>query len=176
MKPILLLYWRICRLTAGPEDVPFSGELLAVTLLLWMLLQALLAPLQAGLSWLQAISAQLLGLAILVVVTLTLLQFKNVGGRAVQSLAALAGIDLILGLFGLPLLLLSGWTPVVQEQAWYQVLFFLLLCWQLLAQGHVFHRALNVGPVLGTAVAMMVLVLTVAAIAVLIPDVLQGTS
>lgn len=29
MKPILSLYWRLCRLAAGPEDVPFSGELLA---------------------------------------------------------------------------------------------------------------------------------------------------
>lgn len=93
MKPILLLYWRVCRLSAGPEEVPWSRELLALTLV-----------------------------------------------------------------------------------AWFQIPVFLLLCWQLLAQGHVFHRALNVGPILGTMVAVMILLLTYAAVAMAFPESIGGSA
>jgi len=101
-----------------------------------------------------------------------LLSFKGLQGRWLQTALSLVGVDVILTLMSLPLLALNA--SVEQSLSAIELLYLVLVSWQLAAQSFIYHRSLNVGPFLGLGVAMTLLVASYAGVVLLLPEVVTG--
>ncbi len=174
MKALMTLFWRLAIFRAGPEDTPYSPTILAVVLMMWTGLQLVVGLSQNDVPAGLLLVSQWLALGILLFSTLVLLSFKGLAGRWMQTAIALVGVDVVLSIVNLPLLaagvLLGGASGGLE------VFYLLLVSWQLAAQAFIFHRALKVGPFLGLAIAMMLLVLSFGTIATVLPSVLVPAS
>lgn len=170
MTALLTLFWRLAIFRARPEDTPYSPALFALVLLVWAGLQLTVGLLQTRLPASLLLGSQLLAVSILLGGTFVLLAFKRLTHRWLQTALSLVGIDVVLSLVNLPLLVFSLWLGPAAEGL--QVLYLLLVSWQLAAQSFVFHRALDVGPFLGLGIALMLLIVSYAAVATLLPGVI----
>ena len=170
MKALMTLFWRLAIFRAGPEDTPYSPSILAVVLMIWSGLQLMVGLAQSNVPAGLLLVSQWLALTVLLGGTLFLLSFKGLRARWLQTATALVGVDVVLSIVNLPLLamgaLLGGASGGLE------IFYLLLVSWQLAAQAFIFHRALNVGPFLGLAIAMMLLVLSFGTIATVLPEVL----
>ena len=101
-----------------------------------------------------------------------LLAFKGLQGRWLQTALSLVGVDVVLTLLSLPLLALNA--SMAQSLSAIELLYLVLVSWQLAAQSFIYHRALNVGPFLGLGVAMTLLVASYAGVVLLLPEVVTG--
>lgn len=170
MKALMTLFWRLAIFRAGPDDTPYSPAILAMVLMMWTGLQLIVGLAQDDVPAALLLGSQWLALTVLLSGTLMLLAFKGLAGRWLQTATALVGVDVVLSLVNLPLLavgvLLGGASGGLE------VFYLLLVSWQLAAQAFIFHRALNVGPFLGLAISMMLLVVSFGTIATVMPSVL----
>lgn len=155
MKALWTLFWQLCQLRRGPEDVPYSVQLLALVALLDFALgvggQLLAQPDRLRI----AVSLTLLALVMDAVALWGLLAFKRLQARWVQALTAVFGIDLLLSLVALPLTLLSH---VVEPKSFMigiiVVSQMLLVGWNIGLRGFVLHRALNIGMLQGNMLSL----------------------
>ncbi|HEX4937246.1 MAG TPA: hypothetical protein VFX11_01115, partial [Candidatus Kapabacteria bacterium] len=164
-------FWDICRLRRGPEDVPYSVQLLVLLVLLDFLVgvggQLLAQPERLHI----ALSLTALALAMDAVALWGLLAFKHLKARWVQSLATVVGIDLLLSLVALPLTLLSH---VVEPKSFMigiiVVSQMLLVGWNIGLRGFVLHRALNIGMLQGNMLSLALFMLNVAVSVQIFPE------
>ena len=170
MKALMTLFWRLAIFRAGPEDTPYSPSIMAMVLMIWTVLQLMVGLSQDNVPVGLLLVSQWLALSILLFGTLVLLSFKGLKGRWLQTATALVGIDVVLSLVNLPLL--AAGVLLGTGAGGLQVFYLLLVSWQLAAQAFIFHRALNVGPFLGLAISMMLLVVSYGTIATVLPSVL----
>ncbi len=173
MTALMTLFWRLAIFRAGPENAPYSPGLLGLVLLGWCALQLLVGTLQTALPAMVLLSSQLTSLTVILTGTLVLLAFKGMQNRWLQTALSLVGIEVVLTLVSLPLLAINA--GMAQSQGWIEGLYLILVSWQLAAQSFVYHRALNVGPFLGLAIALTLLVAGYAAVVVLVPEVVTVT-
>ena len=176
MNAIWSLYFRASTLRCGPEDMPYSLPLLRMTLVLWLLLQALGAVLQTRFSVPQSLMAQVWLLAVLLGATWLLLAFKGLSGRVVQTFTALLGVELVIGALALPLVMAARPLGDDALPLWLQVPYLVLLCWNLGARGYILHRALQIGPFLAMALVLTLLMVSFALLAMLMPELAAGAS
>ncbi|MDO8268192.1 MAG: hypothetical protein Q7T32_10225 [Moraxellaceae bacterium] len=162
MKALWTLFWQICQLRRGPEDVPYSVQLLVLLAVLDVALgiggQLLAAPDRLRI----AVALTLLAVVMDAAVFWGLLWFKRLQSRWVQGLTTIFGIDLLLGLVALPLTLLSH---VVEPKSvmigLVVVAQMLLVGWNIGLRGFVFHRALNIGLLLGNMLSLALFMLNI---------------
>lgn len=162
MKALWTLFWQICQLRRGPEDVPYSVQLLVLLAVLDVALgiggQLLAAPDRLRI----AVSLTLLAVVMDAAVFWGLLWFKRLQSRWVQGLTTIFGIDLLLGLVALPLTLLSH---VVEPKSvmigLVVVAQMLLVGWNIGLRGFVFHRALNIGLLQGNMLSLALFMLNI---------------
>lgn len=162
MKALWTLFWQICQLRRGPEDVPYSVQLLVLLAVLDVALgiggQLLASPDRLRI----AVSLTLLAAVMDAAVFWGLLWFKRLQARWVQGLTTMFGIDLLLGLVALPLTLLSH---VVEPKSvmigLVVVAQMLLVGWNIGLRGFVFHRALNIGLLLGNMLSLALFMLNI---------------
>lgn len=166
MKPLLALFWQICRFRRGPQDVPFSPPLagllvvaVAGALGLSVLLLNALAPEppadRVALPPTQQLLVQWLALGAWMVVIYLLLRFKNLGARYVQTLIAALGTDLILVLPQLAaFVLMAPGSPesVLAGIGQFAILF--VYIWDMLIKGHIYAQALNIGRLQGNLLSL----------------------
>jgi hypothetical protein len=174
MKALWSLFWSVCQLRRGPDDMPYSLELLLLVLVLDIALgmgtQWLAQPelLQAGTGMV------LLGMAMDALVLWALVHFKQVQLRYVQSLTAIYGADFMMGLFILPLMLASLMLPKVP---WAPVLYFaqmLLVGWSLGIRAFIYHRTLAIGVIQANMLSLTLFLLNIFIIAKLFPELLSA--
>lgn len=139
----------ICLLRAGPQDLPASGFLAGVTVLLHWLLGVLLSL--YGLPPALALVSALLGTLLLVAVVHGLLALRGLGSRFHQTLTAMAGCELLLGLFAFPLMV---WYYNTDDPFIPSILSLGLLAWGLVVSTHILRHALNVPAVMGFVAAL----------------------
>ena len=151
MQALIETFWSILRLRTGPQILPTSRFLLALTLLLhWMVGVGLgtfsLAP---GM----ALASSLVGTLMVVAFVNGLLSLRGFGDRTVQTLTALAGCEVLLGALAIPL---TAWFFVVPEaqRALPGLLSLLLLGWNIALAGHIFRHALGVSSGMGLLAAL----------------------
>lgn len=162
MKALWTLFWQICQLRRGPEDVPYSVQLLVLLAVLDVALgiggQLLASPDRLRI----AVALTLLAVVMDAAVFWGLLWFKRLQARWVQGLTTIFGIDLLLGLVALPLTLLSH---VVEPKSvmigLVVVAQMLLVGWNIGLRGFVFHRALNIGLLLGNMLSLALFMLNI---------------
>ena len=109
-------------------------------------------------------SAVLYGLAdtlTLAVLTYTLLRVRRLPQRLTQTLSALAGTGVVIGLFALPLVLIQNVAPL---------LLLLITVWSLTVIGHILRHALKVSLPMGILASMGYLLASLALATLLAPS------
>ena len=156
MKAIFQLYWQICRMRTGPEQVPAVAALAGLTFLVYALLSVVARiglgelPITYSLASLIAITGFWAGLVYMVLI------FKGVANRFQQTFSAAFGTEVILNLLSLPLLFISSRlseeSPLVSLAA---VFWMGIFIWDVLIKGFIFHRAFNISPLQGNLFSLM---------------------
>jgi len=175
MKALWALFWQICQLRRGPEDVPYSLQLLGLMTLLDFALgvggQLLAVPERVRI----AVLLTLLALTMDALVLWGLLQFKHLQARWVQGLTTIYGLDLLMGLFAMPFTLLShAVDPKSAMIGLVVVAQMLLVGWNIGLRGFVFHRALNVGLLQGNMLSLALFLLNVFVSVHLFPELIPA--
>jgi hypothetical protein len=162
MPPVVEIFRDLVLLRRGPQDLPYSTQLLAVLAVACIVAQAVArtipTPVGLGESFLSAIIETLLILATLRVG----LRARDVGNRFVQSASGLLGCNLIFTLINLPVALAFGKIPleagrivpeqVTPTQMLLSPLILALGIWQLAATANVLRHSLNLSFAGGIAV------------------------
>ena len=147
--------WNIMRLRSGPQVLPFSYGLLVILLLLHMFIDIVLSGPQA-LQWDSLVSAAVNTLFTAGFV-FVILQWTKKTPRFVQTLSALLGAEIIIGLIGAVFLLLYQ-IPALALLV--SVLYLLLIIWNGLIAAHIFHLALETTMLWGVALALLYIILS----------------
>jgi len=138
MGALVRVIWQIALLRQGPQVLPAS------TFLLWLVLGAHWATgVLLGLFSFPVVEAMLSALAgtlIMAAVVHTLLLLYRQHHRLVQTLTALAGCEVLLGLLGLPptALFFAGAQDIAA------MLSLLILGWNIAIAAHIFRHAVGV--------------------------------
>ena len=163
MSRLLTLWFDICLLRAGPQDLPASRELLGLALASYALVSFLLSL--PGYPLVTAVQMALVDAVLLIMFAITLLYFLGKMARLNQTLTALAGTGTLLGLLALPVMpLLLPDQEAKQQPLLVSLLWLLLLGWSLIVVAHIMRHALSVNlpvaigvAILYTLVAMQIL-------------------
>jgi hypothetical protein len=156
---IFKLYVDICLLRAGPQDLPATQSALTLSLLAYTATSIVLSVTTQSFG-----SAVVYGLAdtlTLAVLTYTLLMVRRLPQRLTQTLSALAGTGVVIGLFALPLVLIQNVPPL---------LLLLITVWSLTVIGHILRHALNVSLPMGILASMGYLLASLALASLLAPS------
>ncbi|MBS0515602.1 MAG: hypothetical protein JSS16_09025 [Proteobacteria bacterium] len=162
MPPVVAIFRDLVLLRRGPQDLPYSPQLLAAMAVACIIVQAVArtipAPAGLGESFLSTLLETLLVLAALRLV----LRLRDLGSRFVQAATALVGCNLIFTLINLPVVLAFGKIPleagrlvpeqVTPTQMLLSPLILALGIWQLAAIANVLRHSLNLSFAGGIAV------------------------
>ncbi len=151
MTAYLRLFWGICLLRQRPDALPHSRWLLSLLLGLHVLLGAVIEVVAETPTRMPLLAA-LFSTAGMVAMTVLLLHVRGYLNRVVQTLTALAGCDLVIGLLLLPLLGLAGVDPAFVAAlalAWFG-----LLLWNIAIAGHILRHAIEVPFWVGVFIAV----------------------
>ena len=156
MNAIIQLYWQICRMRVGPDQVPTAITLTMFTFLTYLALSvgARLLIAEMPLDYTAVSIAAIVGLWVILVYGV--LAFKGVASRFQQTFTAAIGTDVILTCFSLPLVILVGNVPENSPVASLgAILMLVIFIWDVLIKGFIFHHAFNVSPLQGNLFSFM---------------------
>ena len=154
MSRLILIWFDICLLRAGPQDLPASRELLGLSLASYTLVSFLLSL--PGYPLITAGQLALADVTLLVVFGTTALYASGKMARLTQTLTALSGSGTLLGLFALPVIqLISSGQVAGQSSLLASVLWLLLFGWNLVVVAHIMRHALSVNFPVATGIAML---------------------
>jgi len=164
MYDLIKLFFDICLLKKGPQDMPVSNGLLF-----------LLIPIYAGISFLILIlSTDVVNavLQIFVEVTLVLgstkiiLYLASKASRYQQTVSALIATDTIISFFAIPVMA----TLVGQESALALIVIVLLMLWHWLVSGAIFSQALEQPFAFGLGVAFLYILVAYQVMGLVFPE------
>ncbi len=161
MKPLLKRFLDICLLRAGPQDLPASGFLLGLALLVYLLTGTLLSSL--NLAWWQSLLLVVVDTVILGGLAFVVLWIRHLTGRFWQVFTALLGTGAFFELLALPLLFWQQQTVGAFQGAgqdggfgvfFSALVLWLCLFWNLVVIGHILRHALSTLMPVGMALAV----------------------
>lgn len=168
MLRLILIWFDICLLRAAPQDLPFSRELLGLAMVGYALVSFLLSlpaypPFVAG-------QLALMDAALLVVFAVTALYLSGKFARLNQTLTALSGTGMLLGLFALPVIqLLSPDQSGGQPSPLAGMLWLVLFGWNLVVVAHIMRHALSADLLVAIGIAMLYTLMAMQIIDALFP-------
>ena len=161
MKALLQLFWQILCFKRGPEDVPYAPNLLWLLLIINLTISITAQSIGRPNQFNIAVTLPIIALGVESLCIFSLLHLKKLSNRFTQSLIAILGVDSFLSLATIPLLILGfqliGQTPLLKFLGLLEVI---LLGWSIAIRAFIYHRALNIGLLLGNLMALMILLLT----------------
>lgn len=177
MRALWAMMWRLVALRAGPEDMPYSRELLwlmlAASVALGLFSHWLVSP---GL-WQASIGLAAVSVGADALALWLMLRFKRVPERFVQSLTAVYGADALLSLCALvlvPVYLFAGdKSPLLGIGFLAEML---IVGWGLGVRGFIYHRALNIGIFQGNMLSMALFFATLMLALTLFPELAHKAS
>ena len=142
---IVLHFVNLCLFKSGPEDLPASQSLLKITLLVYLMVSVLVGLTNA--DWMISIWTGLTETIFMMLVLWLILQFRGFQARYVQTLTAMAGSQIILGLISIPIL---TWfyqlEEIEQPKSLAMMLIMIVLFWSLMVTAHIFRKSLDIKP------------------------------
>ena len=158
MKAVVVLFWDICRLRRGPDQVPTQGVFVLLIAFLYSALafvgNTLMPAGQGGIAWIVTFIAT----ALMMVFCLSVLIFKQLTARFVATITALMGVEVVIGAVLLPFIALA--RIGAPFPAFIMVGYLVVMSWELTVRGFIFHRAFNVSLLLGSVMALALFVTT----------------
>ncbi len=168
MYAIVHPFVQLALLRIRPQDLPHSTLLMGLALGAHLLLGVMLFAFR--LPPLQALMAAATGTVLLCAMTVSLLYLNRLQARILQTLTALAGADVVVGMAALPVTAwLHGSLDDGAASGMPGLLFLLLLGWNLAVAGHVLRHALSAPLPLGIVIALVFYVLSVTVMQALFP-------
>lgn len=168
MRLLLDLFLAICVLRKGPQDVPASEVLLRLCLAVYVAIGVVVGLMELSVP--AALAHAGLELALMLGITWALLWMRGLGERFQQTVTAMAGSGVVLGVLALPVI---GWLLHAHrhdtDASVPSLLYLALLVWRVVVIGHILRHALAVQPLLGNALAVGYLVVTVVIMGWLFP-------
>lgn len=140
MQSLIGLFWDVCLLRRGPQDVPYSPALLGALLVAGVAVDLVFFSWQAPLANALAFVSASLG-AMLTVISL-LLGGLGYARRIVQTLTAMGGAGLVFSALALPALVLVLLIPALRGPL--ALLMLVLNLWSLVVTAHILRHALSV--------------------------------
>ena len=142
---IVLHFVDLCLFKSGPEDLPASQSVLKITLLVYLIVSVLVGL--TNTDWMISIWTGLTETIFMMLVLWLILQFRGGQARYVQTLTAMAGSQIILGLISIPIL----WQfyqleEIEQPKSLAMMLIMIVLFWSLMVTAHIFRKSLDIIP------------------------------
>lgn len=151
---MLRYFISLCLLRAGPADAPPSSALLIQTLLAYLGIGCVISMLH--LEFADGLLSSLVDTSLLVGMTGGVLAVRGYTARLQQTLIALAGAGIVLGILALPLLLwLDGAQQAGVSPGMVSLLLFALMVWSLAVTAHIMRQALSVSFPMGVLIAVI---------------------
>lgn len=150
---------RICLLNANPQDLPASAVLLGICVSAYLLITAFMVMPIYGLSL--SFQEAIVEIVLLLAYTQAALRIGAHPERYMQTVSALAGTGVIIGMLALPLAY-SLYKSTVYGGANAPILFayILVFAWLLVVYGHIYRHALSTGLFTGVLVGLGYIILT----------------
>jgi len=149
VQQLVKLFWDICLLRKGPQDVP------AAHILFWLLLLAgLIVDIVIAVNFIdfqQALLVVFANTVVLFGVVMLLLFVMGFGSRIVQTLTTLIGTGLVFSFIRLPLVFIIKLVP--QNASMFGFVEIILLVWSLVVIAHILRYALSIQFFLAGALA-----------------------
>lgn len=168
MMQLIKTFWDICRLKAGPQDIPTGRYLLVAALFAGIIVDSfstsILIPSLSSLKIIQILVAYNLILLVAVYLLLTVLGYAQ---RGMQTLTAMVGSGLLISLVLLPsLLMLNSAQEVVKSFALYILVD---TVWRILVNAHIFRHAFSISLLMAMIVSMSYLIFSLYVGNILLP-------
>lgn len=160
MKSIFALFWRICTFRSGPESIPANNLFLILVLLANALLNVVvqLALGSAQESLLRALTLAVVSLAGTGGLIWFVMALMDLSNRVPQTITAVFGVEI----FMTTLTALLLWFSDSLGMTVARFVITLLTLWSLAIYGFIFHRAMNIHIGFGIAMALFVVIFSVA--------------
>ena len=161
----------ICLLRKGPQDLPKSTVLLYMCLTLYTVFDVLLT-LQAR-SIEDALLVSLVDVCFLLAVTFFILKQHHHLDRWIQTITALCGTGVILGIFIFPLVYGGAQN---QYETWLQqiiiLLFLVMIIWNIAVLAHIVRHAISSSMGIGIMIAILYIWMSSLLISMLFPEII----
>jgi len=161
----------ICLLRKGPQDLPKSTVLLYMCLTLYTVFDVLLT-LQAR-SIEDALLVSLVDVCFLLAVTFFILKQHHHLDRWIQTITALCGTGVILGIFIFPLVYGGAQN---QYETWLQqiiiLLFLVMVIWNIAVLAHIVRHAISSSMGIGIMIAILYIWMSSLLISMLFPEII----
>lgn len=166
MYLLLKLFFDICLLQKGPEDIPVSTGLLFLLIPVYAVISFLILILSIDSS--SAILQVGVEIALLLLSCKVILVVANKPERYQQTASALIGTDTLISFFALPAMasLIGQGTAL----PFFSVV--ALMLWHWLISGHIFSHALAKPLTFGLGVAFLYILLSYQVMALLFPEII----
>ena len=140
MQQLIKLFWEICLLRKGPQDVPAAQVLFWLLLIVGMVVDLIIAV-----NFIDFQSALLMVIANTIVlfgVVIGLLYIFRYANRIIQTLTTLIGTGLIFSVIRLPLMLIVKMVP--DNASMFGFIEIFILVWSLVVIAHILRHALSI--------------------------------
>lgn len=155
MLSVIKFFWGLCIMRQGPEQAPSYPAFLLIVGVLYFLFSIVLRITMLDMDLLSAVMRSLIVLAVVSLVIWSALLFKQMKNRFRQTLSSVLAEDFFLALLTFPYLYSVAQSGV--QGTMLLLLFF--YGWDLAAKGFILRRALNLGPMLGLFLALVMMML-----------------
>ncbi len=156
MQSLFSIFWRITSLQAGPETVPASSNLLALVTISNIIVSLAISLALGDKAFFTVAATIVINLAALSLIMAGLLATVWKSARRSQTLTAYFGCDLLLNVFvaiAISLSKLAG-VDLLNNIA------LIILVWSVAVFGFILSRALEVHMILGSVLALVLIILT----------------
>lgn len=143
MLQLIKVFWAICRLKAGPQDLPKGHYLLIATILAGIIVDSFATSLlRPKLSAFEVLGIVIIYNVVLLAAIYYLLKLIGYADRGVQTVIALAGSGLFISL-----ILLPGLLIITSSEELFKIFVFFWLVdnvWRITVTAHIFRHAFSI--------------------------------
>jgi hypothetical protein len=158
MKPLVLVFWNICLLRRGPEQVPTAAWFVATVALADLLMSLLLSlRMDSDFQVLPALTYLLVNMSVIASVTWFALGIKKFEKRFLATVTALFGCDLLMSLV---LVIFSGFSGALDQPLTLGAVA-LTGIWSLAVTGFILHKAMEFSMTAGVLMALAIALFSV---------------
>ena len=165
----LLSWLQQCMLRRAPQADPVSKTALGWSLVAYLTMDLLQA--RTSSDWSTSLGMTTLDTLIMILFSWSVLRLTKKTARYMQTLTALAGTGVVLGLVGLPLIQQAAQAHLDEGPAGTLVLgWLMLLVWSISVQAHIYRHALSMRYGAGLLVAGLQMILVISLLETLFPQ------
>lgn len=164
MQQLVFFFWQMCLMRTGPDRAPTASFFIVLVVAFYLFISTLSVFIsRTDINLFIALMIVITGLLVEMICVWLLLAFKKVTGRFSATLVALLGTSSLLIILLIPCNLLMLSTDNESARFFANTSYWLVFGWWLAVAGFIFNRAINVSTLQGSALALIIEVLSVVA-------------